>query len=106
MLCKVKSHHFHTSCDVEKTFIFLFRFTHRDVFGSFLGFLFCKKFFLQDSVLNNCKFFPVNKDYLSIEHSNEDFSKPCKRSKGWKAGFALIVRLIVGHSGLTNLKYF
>ena len=29
---------------------------------------------------------------------------PCKRAKGRKACFALIVRLIVGHSGLINLK--
>ena len=29
---------------------------------------------------------------------------PCKRAKGRKAGFALIVRLIVGHSGLINLR--
>ena len=33
-------------------------YSYRNVFGSFFCFLFRKELFLQDSVLNNCEFFP------------------------------------------------
>ena len=83
-------------------------YSYRNVFGSFFCFLFRKELFLQDSVLNNCEFFP--KYTFWWEFVKEIFQKlfkkhwPCKRAEGRKAGFALIVRLIVGHSGLVNLK--